>query len=157
MKLLKIKVNIDRREGSTHYTYPQPHYDMLRIVFGPIYEGGRIENLPDIWARGSKESSYEYILVGVENNLRVQDALQNPDIEEILDADCLVLGNKWMGQEEKISDSNKVTLILAKSARGETLTQDEINALDPNHKELGINKTASFEETLEKYKKDFPN
>lgn len=157
MKLLKIKVKIDRRDGATHYTYPQPHYDMLRIVFGPIYEGGRSENLPDIWARGSQESSEEYLLVGVENTLRVQDALQNSNIEEISEADCILLGTKWMGQEEKISDPNKVTLILAKSARGETLTQDELNALDPNNAEIGINKTLSFEDTLNRYKKDFPD
>lgn len=148
MRLLKIKIGRERVNNATKYTYPQPHYDMLSIIFGPIYEGGRTENCPEIWARATKDKGDEFILVGVTDNLQLVEALKNPNIKEALRTDFIIEGHKWMGQEEKITDQRKVTLILAKIGRGEVLTITDKNALDPNHPEIGINKTKTFEERL---------
>ena len=157
MKFLKIKVKIDNIGGKTHYSYPQPEYDMLKIVFGPLYEGGLEDNLPDIWARGSKEHSFEYILVGAKNE-NIEQALANPDIEELVEEDFRLLGNKWHGPAvEKITDDKKVLSVVAKFVRGDKLEQEDLDVLDPNSSVKGITKSLSFDERLNISKTDFPN
>lgn len=151
MRLLKIKVKRVRESGATHYTYPQPHYDMLNIVFGPIYEGGMDKNLPSIWARASQDSGDEYIIVGVKN-INVEKALINDDIQEITKQECLDYGSLWTGGSVPvITNMDKVVQILAKVARNESLTIEEKNSIDPKSSEPGINNTPTFEEDLNKY------
>lgn len=159
MRLLKITVQVNREEGRTHYTYPQPDYDKLKIVFGPIYEGGMDKNCEEIWNRpgNTKDNHDEYILVGVLDNGKIEEVLQNLVFEEITEQECLDCGNRWTGVSQTITDQDKIIQILVKFARKELLTVQEENALNPENPELGINRSKTFQESLEEAKLAFPN
>jgi len=159
MKLLKIKVQVNSSGGSTHYTYPQPEYNMLKIVFGPIYEGGMAKNCPEIWARSgnSKENHDEFIMVGVTDNGNIDSVLKNAAFEEMTDEYCIDCGDKWTEQSDKITDNDKVMKILSKVALKESLTPEEEKALDPLDSEPGINRSKSFKQSIDEAKLEFPN
>jgi hypothetical protein len=55
-----------------------------------------------------------------------------------------------------VGDDQKVLSILAKSTRGIALTETELNALDPDHSEKGINKTQLFDDMLSEIKNHEP-
>jgi hypothetical protein len=69
------------------------------------------------------------------------------DTVEITENEANLLGSKWTKQIER-RDDNVIIPILAKIGRGETLTQKEKDALNPDSKEPGITKTPTFSETL---------
>ena len=52
--------------------------------------------------------------------------------------------------EEVVRNEKKVLAITSKAARGETLTQLEKDALNPDHPEPGINKSRSWVDMAEK-------
>ncbi len=147
MRFLKIKIQRERKEGSTHYGYPQPYYDMLDIKIGPIYEGGIPENLQAIWDRATKDKGDEFVLVGVSNDIKT--AIDSPDIEELDELSFKDIGSSWTKQAEKITDQDKVLSIIAKSVIGKPLTQIEKDALDLNNPEPGINLSKSFNQTVD--------
>jgi len=156
MKLIKMKINRVGKDGATHYTYP-PQYDPQKVRFGPIYEGGLYDVVySDILPRNADD---EFILIGVDDADFVEFMKANGHVqngftfaaEEVNRTKSLEMGNKWTKRVEKIVDEAKVIMILAKVARKETLTQEEKNAIDPESIESGINKSASFQESLDKY------
>lgn len=163
MKLLKMKIKRTDIDGGTHYDYPTPYYDANKVIFGPIYEGGIEDNLETIKNRKSND---EFIIIGVEdsnmnNFLSANGYKDNSGFEfscvEITQTVAEQDGIRWTRQIEKITDMNRVVTILAKIGRGETLTQKEKDALNPDNSEIGINKTKSFaqhlQESIDKYKK----
>ena len=157
MKLLKMRIRRNKKEGRTHYDYPTPYYDAMKVIFGPIYEGGLNEIVQsDIVPRNAND---EFILIGINNNdfneFMKADGFEKDgfkyEVKEVNRIKTLKMGNKWTKQVEKITDQNKVLGVLAKVARKEKLTEEEENAIDPEKEEVGINKTASFEKSLDKF------
>jgi len=141
-KILKIKVKREPLEkGGTHYVYP-PEYDSGKISV-LCYES--FGDAAAVMARG--KYNYEYC-IGVVDSKDAPAFLKSPDIEELTKEEAIPLGDKWLPQTERILDQQKVLLILAKNARGAELTQNDLNALDPDHPESGIGKGKSFSERL---------
>jgi hypothetical protein len=156
MVLLKMRIKRTKNGESTHYDYPVPYYDAHKVIFGPFYESGLEEVAKEVRDRNDDD---EFIVIGVdeanapnflESNGKKDASGFEWKTEEITQAEAEALGAKWTKQEEKITDQSKVIKILAKVGRKETLTQDELNALNPDHEEKGINKTESFAESLGK-------
>lgn len=157
MKLLKMRICRTNKDGATHYDYPTPYYKAELVRFGPIYEGGLKEVVEsDVLPRNAGD---EFILVGVDN-IDVSEFLKAEGfvkdgftygVVEVDRTESLSLGNKWTKQVEKILDQNKVLAICAKVAIGGNITKKEKDALDPDNSEIGINKTAPFEESLDKF------
>jgi hypothetical protein len=157
MKLLKMCIRRANEEGHTHYEYPVA-YDAHKIVFGPIYESGIEESAQEVRDRDADD---EYIIIGVKDEDVEQFLLANNEVHSsghkfitvaISRDEAVEYGSKWTKQVEKV-DQNIVVPIIAKSIRGETLTQKEKDALNPNSKEPGITKTKSFAEDLDEYLK----
>jgi len=154
MKLLKIRIKRIASGGRTHYEYP-PQYDAYKVIFGPIYESSLEVEAQKVRDRGTGD---EYILIGVNDNdvakfieahgYRDDKGFRYESIELSI-AEAEVYGSQWTKQVEKITDQSRVISILAKIGRGETLTQKEKDALNPNNPELGINTTKSFSESLQ--------
>lgn len=146
MKIVKMKIRREMKNGGTHYTYPVPYYNKDKVKF-LIYEKGAK-------ARGE---NYQYILVG----------MKAEDLDSFLGADGIVKdgfkfeatevtreqaiedGDKWVDRVDKITDQQKVLKILSKMARNEEVTQAERDAIDPEKAERGINKSKSFTESLD--------
>ena len=125
MKLVKVKINMTTSEGRTHHDYP-PEYNSEKIQVMSYGLGHCIGWIKDV--------DLEEFVPSVEGSGEIWELTRD---EAIVDLDI------WMPQSEKITDQTKVLSILAKQARGETLTPQELNALDPNNPESGITKTKS--------------
>ena len=154
MRLLKMKIRRTKEGNVTRYTYPTPHYDAFKVIFGPVYEGGTNE-----YAQVARDRNLddEYIILGVED----KDAAQFLEAhgkkhtsgfewscEEVTREEMETLGTQWIKQADKISDPIKVVAILAKVANYEELNLDDAKAIDPKDPALGITKTKSFAEIL---------
>lgn len=144
MKILKVKVTRQCSAKGTHYIYP-PEYDPMKIQV-LCYESLQVENLVSIVERGN---TYEY-LIGVVHDIDLPTFLMSSDIQELTKEEALIEGEKWLPQIEKISNEKEVLRIVAKSVRGEELTTDELNVLDPDNPTAGITKSLSFTEKLSK-------
>jgi len=154
MILLKMRIKRSSTGGSTHYDYPVPFYDAYKVIFGPYYESGLEEVAKEVRDRADDD---EFIIIGVDeddapNFLKANGHKDGEGFEfscvELSQAEMEELGSKWTKQQEKITDNEKVTRILAKSARGVALTQEEKDALDPEKSEVGINLTKHFKTEL---------
>ena len=146
MKLIKLKISRDQNASRTHYTYPK-EYDATKVRFGPFYESSLSENLVKVVARGNTD---EFILFGVLDE-DAPNFLVNPKAQKLSYDDALALGNTWTKQIERITNPNKTLAVVAKAVRGETLTQAEKAALDPNNQESGINKSKTFKDMLDEF------
>jgi hypothetical protein len=149
MVLLKMRIRRTGGNGCTHYDYPK-QYDAHKIVFGPIYESGLEEVAQKVRDRNAGD---EFIIIGIDEADKSQFMQSNltPDADgfihtcvELTEEETAAIGGTWTKQQEKITDRDKVLRITAKSARGEALTEEEKNALDPDHAESGIVKTKHF-------------
>lgn len=139
-KILKILIDRESKNGGTHYTYP-PEYNAKHIQI-LAYESSYEED--NVKSRGNKD---EYV-IGVVSDEHVPTFLKNDNISEISVEEANKLGNRWTRQIEKISDEKKVLSILAKNLRGEELTQEDKDAIDPHKEAIGINKTKAFSDSL---------
>ena len=146
MHILKMKIARNQTAGRTRYTYPK-EYDATKVRFGPFYESSLPENFTKVVTRGNTD---EFILIGVSDK-DAPSFLANPDAKELSYDDSLVLGNAWTKQIERVTNPDKVLAFVAKAVRGETLTNDEKAALDPNSQEPGVNKSKAFKDTLDEF------
>lgn len=146
MKIIKMKIQSTRTQGGTHYEYPSA-YIPQKVRYGPFYESGVKERGGD----------YTYILFGVNDAdapqfLSANGLAKGGFTFEAVEADkteALEFGNAHTQQSTKIMDQEKVLMICAKVASGGILTQEDKDVLDPDSPEIGINKTKSFQESLD--------
>lgn len=148
MKLLKVKIRRETKNGVTHLEYPNEYRSDLVNVLAYETKEERLKRL-------DKDTIHYCICVVSDKVGRIM--LQSGDITEITETEFLNLGNKWRPQKEIIRDQDKVISIVGKSIRGESLTQSEKDALDPDKEEIGINKTKSFNDVLEEQKRKYNN
>jgi len=141
--------------GGTHYEYPTPHYDAYKVVFGPVYEGG-MEKGAKI-AR-SRKSDDEFIVVGVKDVDATQFLLADGYVRdgvtyaavEIDQTEAEDFGEEYTEVSEKVNDQIAVNTILAKIGKGEELTQNDKDALNPNKTEVpGIVNSKAFVDSLQ--------
>jgi len=146
-KILKVKVKrTSNPGGGTHYDFPEV-WDKEKISVLAM-ESATPEEGQKVLDRGNKD---EYFLAVVK---RVEDETQflaSPDISELTRDEAIALGSVYRPQRIKTLDQDKVNQIFAKSAIKEELTQQDIDALNPDHPEKGLNKGQSFTELLDEH------
>lgn len=143
-KILLIRAKRSQMPGGvTHYEYP-PEYDAMKIQV-LCYES--VGENTTVTARDSVPHPHEF-LIGVVSDTNAEQFLKSPDIREIHQTEANEKGRRWRPQVDKITDQGKVMGILAKHARGEELSQDELDAINPEHSTPGLNKSQSFDELL---------
>lgn len=146
MVILKVKIKRNQTSSGTKYTYP-PEYDPRKIQV-LCYESMLPENYAEVVSRGNKD---EY-LIGCVSDGDADVFLKSKDIQEISETEAKILGEAWTRRATKITDPEKVIAVLAKSVRGETLTQTEKDSIDPNKPDSGIILSKSFTECLDELK-----
>lgn len=143
-KLLKVKIKRTVGGGKTSYTYP-PEYDAQKfnVLTYETQLTGKHQTVVD---RGN---DHEYV-IGTVDEVDAPAFLQSQDIKEINRNQAeQFIGADLEKAEPKITDQSKVLLVLAKVARGESLTQEERDAIDPNSPVKGVSKTRSFKDVLD--------
>lgn len=113
--------------GVTHHEYPS-QYDAKKIQVMGYGEGCCIGWVMDVDAPKFLGSS---------------------DIVEVNRDQAVTDLEKWMPQVAKITDQDKVIQICAKAARGQIVSQEEKDALDPDNPASGINKTRPVNEIVD--------
>lgn len=146
MKLIKLKIKREQTAGRTHYTYPKG-YEASKVRFGPFYESSLEKNLRKVRDRGNKD---EFIIVGM-NDRDATSFLACAEATELSYDEALAIGSSWTEQVEITANPLLVLSIVAKATRGEPLSSEERDALDPNSSTPGINKTKSFKEQLDEF------
>ena len=144
MILIQMKIARHHTAERTQYSYP-PGYDAKKIVFGPVYESSLPENFVAVVARGDSD---EFILIGVADG-DAAGFLAIKDAEEVNYTKALELGNTWTKQIEQITKPTLVISLCAKAVRGEVLTFQDQEVLDPDSPEPGINKSKAFKDSLD--------
>jgi len=158
-KILKVKIGRQETAAKTHYQYPTVvagQYAELKTapcVYDPtkisviVYEtsDAQVGKLADVQARGN---DHEF-LIGVVKDIDAPAFLASPDIVELTRDEAIALGDTWTMSKERITDQTLVTSLLAKQARKETLTAEEIKSLDPNDPSPGLGMTPTFAEELD--------
>lgn len=161
MKLIKIKIKRESKDGGTNYSYPTPYYDSQKVRFGPIYEASIDETIKKI---KSEKRNYEFIILGIDDsdldqfleiNGKEIDGF-NFESQEVSKEQAHLLGVDWFGDKwdedpEVVLDPDKVISILGKKARSLELTKDEEDMLDPNIPGKGIVKKKSIKKKLDEF------
>lgn len=141
MKILQIRAILSPNAGGgIHYNYPA-EYDAEKISV-LCYE-----HVGDSAAVRDRNMAYEY-LIGLVSDEDAPGFLKSNLITELTQEAAIVKGRKWRPQVEKIDNPGIVLSILAKSVRGENLTQEDMDAIDPESIARGITKSKLFDDLL---------
>lgn len=140
MKILQIKAILTSTGGGVHYNYPK-EYDAQKITVLCYEHVGDKNAIVD---RGNVD---EY-LIGVVSDEDAVQFLKSDMITELTQINAIEKGRRWRPQVDKIVDVTAVLLTLAKSARNEQLTQEELNVITPEKAVAGINKSELFDDLL---------
>jgi len=70
---------------------------------------------------------------------------KNKDAKEISLAEAKTLQERWRPRRLEVRDIEKVVIILAKAVKGEPLTLEDRQALDPEHETAGIHWREEFD------------
>lgn len=144
MRILKVKAILTPNAGGgIHYNYPD-EYDAEKISVLTY------EHVGDLAAIQGRGMAYEY-LIGVVSDEDAVQFLKSDTITELTQEDAIEKGRRWRPQVDKIADVTTVLLTLAKSARGDTLTQEDLDALTPEKATAGINKSELFDDLLARH------
>lgn len=124
MKAFRVLIRKDRKEGQTHFLWPEwwsKYYDKVQIV---AYQD---EGQVDEWAVGYAE-----------DDLADQMAEEGEEFQIIHPDFADFLASTWVPATEIIDDPQAVLRVTAKMARGERLTAEDRGVLDPNDPTPGI-------------------
>ena len=144
MKILQVKAILTPNGGGgIHYNYPK-EYDAEKINVLTY------EHVGDLAAIQGRGMTYEY-LIGVVSDEDAVQFLKSDMVTELTQEDAIEKGRRWRPQVDKIADVTKVLLTLAKSARGDQLTQEDLDALTPDKATAGINKSELFDNLLTRH------
>ncbi len=145
-KILKVKIKRTVGGGKTSYTYP-PEYKAERFDV-LVYETQLTGKHQEVVNRGN---DHEYV-IGLVDEVDAPAFLKSPDIKEINRQQAeQFFGEDFDKSSMKITDQAKVLLILAKSARGESLTQEDKDSLNPDHPSNGILKSRTYKDVLDEH------
>jgi len=134
-KIIKAKVYVKRTSQGTSYSGGYPI--------------GLATN-KTIWlAEGDdgKDSKGTYVikLAIVLDNSIANTAIATGQAWEVGKTEANEFGRKLIPQKVKMTDGQKVAQILDKQAKGGTLTQKEMDTLDPDNEEVGVNRSKLFD------------
>lgn len=141
MKIIKAKIYYTKDKKGTHYSggYPKT-WEAEKIPF--ILYGDT-----DVDTNGK---NIQWVFTIVPEDI-YDKMIQDEQCQFCSKEESLAMGDKYYSTREKITDNEKILKILAKTAREEILTEDEKNALNPDHPESGVNKSKSFEDICNEY------
>jgi hypothetical protein len=146
MKYIKMRVRHTPIPGGGQFQYPKG-YDAQKVVIGPVYE-----------PMADRSQRYCDMIFGVDEDDFAQFMALNGEKVEGHTFYCIELSEEEMIQQfeafkpnrptEDVPDPfrGKVMAILAKSARGVALSQQERDALDPEHPEHGVHRVNTHRE-----------
>lgn len=141
MRIVKVKAILTPNSGGgIHYNYPK-EYDPEKINV-LCYE--HVGDKAAVEGRGTVD---EY-LIGLVSDEDAINFLKSDKIIELSEVEALAWGRQWRPQVEKITDQSKVMSILAKSVKGDKLSPEDIDAIDPEKATPGINKSELFDDLL---------
>lgn len=135
MKFVLVTINLETIPGRNRMNYPKV-YNAQEVEIrkkGPLqYDGGI----------GRGESTEE-LLIYLQNETADKYA-EDIRIRIITDAEA----NTWLSKckrlegsgEERVTDPNRMLAIIAKNAAGVALSQEDLDALNPDNKIAGINR-----------------
>lgn len=142
MKVLKAKVYVDQSNGSTKYTYPQVWLDNKERIPEILYPNDRTDQGTD------QNGTYQWVYPIVPDDVAAE--LTKLDEFEIADRiELETYAAKHAPVIERVTNPDKVISVLAKIARGEELTKQDTDTIDPEKPESGIVKTKPWLEEAE--------
>ena len=139
MKYLKIKIKRgDPKKGEHMMVYPDVYdpQEVETVKIGPILYSGKI-------GQGASE---EYCIVCFSNDETANTYIKEGkgDITELsADEVDAWMKNEWEGKdmsEEQVTDPDRIQAIIAKKHAGISLSQEDIDALNPDKPVRGINR-----------------
>lgn len=144
MRILKAKIYVSQTPGNTEYRYSPVWLANKERIPAIIYPNDRTDQGTD--AKGTYQIVYPCVPDDV-----AQALIDDPetDITECPRAEVAAYVEKHHPKKNMILDNVKVLTILSKSARGEKLSKDEIDAIDPKHPAEGINESKFLHEIIE--------
>lgn len=143
MKVIKAKIKVTHEGGGTHYVYPQIWLDNVSLIPMVTYPENRTDDIVE------KGSEYQIVYPLVPDDLYAKMLETEPDVFSVADqAEFEAYSDKHYPQKEVISDTNAVLVVLAKAQKGEVLTKEEKDVLDPTSPVLGVSKTKRVIETV---------
>ena len=139
MRAIKAKVYFTKTPAGTSYSGGYPaSWDSARIPYIAYCDVG------------NDGKDFHNVLAFVPDD-KYDEMIADPQVEAIDNVNAKTLADTHRPQVDKIIDQSKILLILAKQARGETLTVKELGALDADSPELGVSKSKSFDEFCTEY------
>lgn len=142
-KILKVKIGLTINGNKWSRTYP-PEYDKTKIKVLSY------ESIGDPATLLARDDGTDYC-IGVVSDADAATFLASADITELNQTDANTQGAVWRPQINRISDRSKALAILGKvhnNPSNPSLTQDEQNAINPDHAETGVNKSQAFSDLL---------
>lgn len=145
MKLLSVRIRRgDFRKGEPQLVYPE-RYDAVEVelegMSAPSLAGHASIGMSGDIGRGATE---EFCIIALPDTLADEYAL-DPDMEIISETEADTLMEEWRVKngipEERITDENRFRMIEAKQKAGIQLSQEDLDALDPEKPVKGINKS----------------
>lgn len=144
MKLLKAKVKITHNDGATQYTYPQIWLNNKERIPSILYPKDRTDELVE------GNALYQVVFPVVPDDL-YDEFLKLPEFSIPSQAEVQSYTDKHLPKREVMQDESKVLSLLAKVGRGNALTQQEKDALDPAHPTKGLGMSKDFVEICNDY------
>ena len=155
MKIIRMKVHrYDPGHGGTRYEYP-PGYDPKKVVMGPHYEKGAKERGEDFQfiifgvrdADAAQFLSADAVEVNAGSGKKFKfEAAEQTRAEAEAEIDGFLRGEEYNQGAEFIEDQVKVTKIMAKIGKGQPLSTEESDALDPDKPVRGLGRKKSVKE-----------
>jgi len=139
MKLIKAKIEVTHPDtGSTEYVgYPAVWLSNKGRISAVLDDNRQDETVEN-------GKFYKYLHAIVPDDLYDEFIADTNIFSAPVLAEVREKTDRNNPRTEVWNDERKVKTILVKQARGETLTQVERNALDPNHPETGVSMSKDF-------------
>jgi len=145
MRLIKMKVARNCTPERTRYSYPDG-WDSKKVIFGPVYEKGAKERGQDFqWIVFGVADADAPLFVGTHGQAKGAFTFE---AAEITKEEACTLGDPWIDQVQRITDPNVVLAVCDKALKGQPLTAQERDAVDPATSTPGISTSPSFTEAL---------
>lgn len=132
MRAFEVAVKKERSADNTRFVWPN--------WWGEVYEK------VDVVAYQDAGKAVEGALCVADNKTAsAVEAKNDSRVTWLNSIDANARGRKWKPRVTRITDAEKVMILLAKFQRGETLSLLERNALNPADSTPGINESAEFD------------
>ncbi|MFA5185356.1 MAG: hypothetical protein WC551_02625 [Patescibacteria group bacterium] len=144
MKVLKGKVEIEQTDGATRYIYPDFWMSVVSRLPAVLYPNTRGEEIEE----GGKK--FQPVFVFVPDEL-VDEMKEKCGLVDAEKAEFEDFSDKHYPEKPRVTDVEKVLLIVSKTASGKKLTKDDEDALNPESPVPGIEKIGGYKKIAQAY------